>query len=410
MANKENSDYLMQRAIDAGITDRRELANFMGQMQVESGHFNTMDENLHYSGGRLLEYFHGRGGINDITSANRIAAAGPEAVGNAIYDGVNGNTEPGDGFAYHGRGYVQLTGRGLYSEYAQYTGLDLVAHPELAANRENAATIALAYWNHVVVTHNAGQDVDRASRLINGGDNGIQDRRIAVAAWGHKLEQGYVPGAPEPALPRILEQSMSGNDVRHAQDELQTLGYLHATPDGSFGNKTKGAVEDFQRAKGLSVDGKIGPHTQKALDGAVRDKQISDLTSGLPSLREFSDPSHPQNALYNTLRDGFPPGTSPERLSQATAACYMSGIRQPDDLGNVTGTNGKIFFDTESLLARPAQIDISQPAPSVQQTMQQVQQYDQQQAQVQAQVQQANLQANMQQQGPVMGGPQMGGH
>jgi hypothetical protein len=113
--------------------------------------------------------------------------------------------------------------------------------------------------------------------------------------------------------------------------------------------------------------------------------------------------------LYNTLRDGFPPGTSPELLSQATATCYMSGIRQPKDLGNVTCTNGTLFFDTQSMFAQPARMDISPQAPSVQQTMQQVQQFDQQQAQIQAQVQQANQQAN-QQQGPVMGGPQISGY
>jgi len=207
----------------------------------------------------------------------------------------------------------------------------------------------------------------------------------------------------------VLKQGHHGDAVRHAQDELQSLGYLHGASDGSFGPVTKAAVESFQQDQGLQTDGTIGPWTQQHLDAASRDKQLSDLTSNLPSLREFSDPSHPQNALYNTLRDGFPPGTSPELLSQATAACYMSGIRQPHDLGNVTGTHDSILFDTSSLLAKPAVLDISQPAPSVQQTMQQVQQYDQQQAQIQAQVQQANQQANLQQQGPVMGGPQMGG-
>lgn len=205
-----------------------------------------------------------------------------------------------------------------------------------------------------------------------------------------------------------LKQGSHGDGVQRAQDELQTTGYLHDAPDGYFGPATKAALEDFQRVQGLEADGKIGTATQKRLDAVVRDRQISDHTSGLPSLREFSDPCHPQSALYNTLKDGFPPGASTELLSRATAACYMSGIKQPNDLGNVICTNGSILFDTSSLLAKPAVLDISQPAPSVQQTMQQVQQYDQQQAQIQAQVQQANQQANMQQQGPVMGGPQMG--
>jgi peptidoglycan hydrolase-like protein with peptidoglycan-binding domain len=210
--------------------------------------------------------------------------------------------------------------------------------------------------------------------------------------------QGHAPDGHH----SLLKQGMQGDQVRHAQEELQALGYLHGTPDGRFGPITQAAVEDFQRAQGLEVDGKIGPKTQQHLDAAVRDKQISDVTVNLPQLREFSDPSHPQNALYNTLRDGFPPGTSPELLSQATATCYMSGIRQPEDLGNVIYGNGRILFDTSSLFARPAQMDVNQAPPNVQQTMQQVQHFDQQQAQNHTQ-QQAQINAQ-QPQGPTPGG------
>jgi len=39
MSSKDNADYLLQSAINAGITDKKELANFMGQMQVECGGF-----------------------------------------------------------------------------------------------------------------------------------------------------------------------------------------------------------------------------------------------------------------------------------------------------------------------------------------------------------------------------------
>jgi peptidoglycan hydrolase-like protein with peptidoglycan-binding domain len=207
----------------------------------------------------------------------------------------------------------------------------------------------------------------------------------------------------------LLKQGMTGEGVNHAQGELQTLGYLHDAPDSKFGHDTKTAVESFQRDHGLHVDGEIGTTTQGSLDAAVRDKQISDLTADRPLLLDFSDPSHPQNALYNVLRENLPRGTSEERLAQGTAACYMAGITCPDNLTGITIGASSVTFDTQSLLARPAQMDISQQAPSIQQTMQQIQQFDQQQAQIQAQVQQANQQAN-QQQGPVMGGPQMSGH
>lgn len=419
------SALLLKRSIDAGITSPAELSNIMGNASVETWGFTTMDEKFTY---RSVDQV-----VGVVSSADKrftrdqiqaaIDSHDPKQVATVMYEDRPeiGNTQPGDGWKYHGRGYFQYTGQDNYKTYGDKFGVDLVNHPEKAADPETAAKLAIAYWKDQV-PENKREDVHAAGRIINGGANGAQQRVAASEEWATTitpqlvsdiqtgkitLEQLGKTGAPS-ASSSILRQGMHGDAVNHAQEELQALGYLHVAPDGSFGSKTKGAVKDFQRAEGLPIDGKIGSNTQMALDGAVRDKQLSSLTSGLPSLREFSDPSHPQNALYGTLRDGFPFGTSPELLSQATAACYMSGIRQPDDLGNVTCTNGNIFFDTPSLLARPAQLDINQQFPSIQQTMQQVQQFDQQQAQVHAQVHQAN-QLNMQQQGPVMGGPQMGG-
>src|SRR5262245_26962014 len=141
MTSRENADYLMKSAQRAGITDPKELANFMGQMQVESNGFGSMDENLRYSGTRLLQVFPGRNGMRTAEQVNAIAAGGPEKVAEAIYGGGwgakrLGNTQEGDGWKYHGRGYVQLTGRDNYAAAGKALGLDLINHPELAADRE----------------------------------------------------------------------------------------------------------------------------------------------------------------------------------------------------------------------------------------------------------------------------------
>ncbi|WP_386824295.1 hypothetical protein [Lysobacter brunescens] len=53
----ENADYLIKQAMQAGITNPRELAIFMGQMQVECGGFRSMHEGLNYSPERLLQVF-----------------------------------------------------------------------------------------------------------------------------------------------------------------------------------------------------------------------------------------------------------------------------------------------------------------------------------------------------------------
>lgn len=103
--SKENGDIALQAAQRAGITALKELANFMGQMQVESHGFTKMHENLNYSGERLLKVFPGRNGMDTIEKTKAVAAGGPEKVAEAIYGGDwgkqpgnLGNTQPGDGW------------------------------------------------------------------------------------------------------------------------------------------------------------------------------------------------------------------------------------------------------------------------------------------------------------------------
>jgi len=52
-----NANNLMAAAIGSGITDPVELANFMGQMQIESAGFTQMFEGTKYSAERLLKVF-----------------------------------------------------------------------------------------------------------------------------------------------------------------------------------------------------------------------------------------------------------------------------------------------------------------------------------------------------------------
>jgi hypothetical protein len=121
--------------------------------------------------------------------------------------------------------------------------------------------------------------------------------------------------------------------------------------------------------------------------------------SGARALLPFSDPGHPQHAMYAHLQKLFPPGTSPERLHQATAACHEGGMNAPADIGDIYGGESSIVFLPLSVVGHATSVDLSRSAPSVQQTMQQVQQYDQQQAQMRARF---NAQAEMHvQHGPV---------
>jgi len=79
----------------------------------------------------------------------------------------------------------------------------------------------------------------------------------------------------------------------------------------------------------------------------------------------------------------------------------MAGMRDPGDLAGIYGGEWSIVFTPHSMFGRAAAMDLSQPAPSMQQTLQQVQAFDQQQTQ---QAVQRLQQINFQQQGPVLGG------
>jgi hypothetical protein len=102
--------------------------------------------------------------------------------------------------------------------------------------------------------------------------------------------------------------------------------------------------------------------------------------------------------MYTKLEKLLPPGTSPERLTQATATCHQVGIDKPQDLASITGSGNTILFTSRSAVSRIGEMNVSQPAPSIQQTMQQMQQFDQQHEQHHVKSHSQQAQANTQSQ------------
>ena len=129
----------------AGYTDPTERAMFLAQMSHESGNFRY-DEEIHDGSN-----YEGRSDL--------------------------GNTQPGDGRRYKGRGYIQLTGRANYKHFGDKLGFDLEGSPELAKRPDIAAAIAVSYWDERVNREAARRgDVLTVTKNINGGTNGLQDR------------------------------------------------------------------------------------------------------------------------------------------------------------------------------------------------------------------------------------------
>ena len=93
-----------------------------------------------------------------------------------------GNTEPGDGSKYRGRGLIQITGRANYKACGDALGLDLINQPELLEKPQHACMSAAWFWatKGLSTLADAGQ-FDKITRRINGGQNGAADRQALYA-------------------------------------------------------------------------------------------------------------------------------------------------------------------------------------------------------------------------------------
>lgn len=96
---------------------------------------------------------------------------------------ILGNTKPGDGARYHGRGYIQLTGRDNYARAGKSLGYDLVNKPEMVEEPEVAAKVAVWFWkNHVRPKVTNFHDTAQVTKPINSGLHGLDKRERTFAA------------------------------------------------------------------------------------------------------------------------------------------------------------------------------------------------------------------------------------
>jgi putative chitinase len=106
-------------------------------------------------------------------------ANNPEKIANKVYAGRmgNGDEESGDGWAYHGRGLIQLTGRDNYSACGTSLGFAYITNPELLVQPRHAALTAGWFWNKKGLNDLADiADYTTMTKRINGGTLGLDDR------------------------------------------------------------------------------------------------------------------------------------------------------------------------------------------------------------------------------------------
>lgn len=187
------------------ITTSRRIRHFLSRLYVESGGFTRFSEGLFYTHAeRICEVWPRR----FPTPADAAPyARNPEALADKVYGGRMGNSAPGDGFRYRGRGLIQLTGRDNYAKAQGWSGLNLLANPDQASEPGAASAIAATFWrthgcNEAAdaddgericatldqeIRANEFDDAGEVTRIVNGGALGLADyeRQLlrAAAIW-----------------------------------------------------------------------------------------------------------------------------------------------------------------------------------------------------------------------------------
>jgi putative chitinase len=169
------------------ITSPVRQAAFLAQVGHESAHLTKLSESLYYKDAervaRLFKYGfdlnrNGRVDPAEIEDA-KAYLRNSEKMANRVYANRMGNgpEASGDGYRYRARGGIGITGADMYRRCGQALGLPLLERPEMLEQPEYAALSAAWFWWDRGLNELADVGLfDRITRVINGGDNGREDR------------------------------------------------------------------------------------------------------------------------------------------------------------------------------------------------------------------------------------------
>lgn len=151
--DKDAKVSMVRRAAgEAGLTNKYAQIALLANIEKESG-FKPISENLNYSSSaRIKQVFPSaikKAGLDEAGLQQYVN--NPQALAELVYGSKSplgpsmGNDQPGDGYKYRGRGFIQLTGKKNYAHYGKMLGIDLVGNPDLANDPYIAAKIAAAF-------------------------------------------------------------------------------------------------------------------------------------------------------------------------------------------------------------------------------------------------------------------------
>lgn len=205
-----------------------------------------------------------------------------EYASGAAYEGRTdlGNTRPGDGRRFCGRGLIQNTGRANARSFTLWIRAlipdapDFESEPALMEDFPWAAWTAIWFWTVKMLNVLADRDdLIGITRVINGGRNGLADRTEKLSRAKAALSKIAAEDLEKQQHDVVLYRGIRGHDgeVERVQRALRNAGHYFLAIDGDFGKGTENAVRTFQKSRGLLADGLVGKITGAALEPFINE-------------------------------------------------------------------------------------------------------------------------------------------
>jgi putative chitinase len=207
----QNQQLLLQAMNDLGVTDSNTRAAMAATVQGESAfklqneisYENTPNEGIIKSFGKGSAF--ARMSDDQLTKLKK----DPAQFFDFIYGNRYGNTNPGDGYKYRGRGFIGITFKDNYAKYGKILGIDLVGNPDLANDPKIAAKIAVmmmkdgmannkgVYGNADTYTQVA-RSVGNANAVTEQGKKDAYLRNVQSGQWGadKTADLSFMSGQP----------------------------------------------------------------------------------------------------------------------------------------------------------------------------------------------------------------------
>ena len=214
---------------EAGLSKKAQ-ANILAQVKAESD-FKPKSENLNYTKAEGIQNTFGKNRIPTLEFAQSLVSK-PEELANHVYAKTDGNSEPGDGWKYRGRGFIQITGKNAYKALSKYLQMpELLSNPDLLNTPAIAAkSIPWFFLSYKGKKPEQLENITTVNKAV-----GFADKRLKSGEMESehraKLAEEYSKQPPasqaSPAAPttgtQIDQASKENKDMKKAADVKQQI-------------------------------------------------------------------------------------------------------------------------------------------------------------------------------------------